>query len=287
MEPLIYLDNDFIAPSHAKISVFDLSIARGYGVSEYLRTYDRYPFRLLDHLLRFKNSATEVGIPFAKTIDELTAIVQEAINRVSFEDVGIKFILTGGPSEDGYFPSGKPHLILIASPFVPYPKHLYKKGAILDTITCCRRFPSAKTTEYLPALVAMQRSKKDCTDVLFVDGKGAILEAGFSNFFAFKQGTLITPASHILPGITRKVILEIAKEHFPIETRTIQQEEIPSFDAAFITSSNKEVMPIVQISHHKIGTGVVPDATRWLMKTFHNQVLKECQSNKTQHSKSC
>ena len=279
MNPLIYLDDKFVLSSEAKISVLDLSISRGYGVSEYLRTYHRHPFRLLDHLARFKHSADQIGLTLEKTTDEITAIVHEAISKVPFEEVGIKFVLTGGLSEDGYFPNSRPHFILIASPFIPYPEHLYEKGAILEPIECCRRFPTAKTTEYLPALVALQRSKKKgVTDILFIDHEGVILEAGFSNFFAFKNSCLITPKKHILPGITRKVVLEISKDHFPIEIRTLKLEEISSFDAAFITSSNKEVMPVTQIGHQTIGNGCVSHATRWIIEAFSTQVREECLS---------
>ena len=277
MQPIVYLDDSFVDESKAMISVFDLSLARGYGVSEYLRTYKRRPFRLKEHLKRFQASADKVHLALTKSLDELAAITLEAIQRAPFNEVGIKFLLTGGVSTDGYFPSEPPRLIVIASSFASYPDQVYQNGAALGIFKGQRHFPQAKTTDYLPALVALKQSSKDkITDVLFIDQSGRILECGFANFFALKNTTLLTPAHDILPGITRDVVLELAQNKFSLEVRSVEEKEILSFDAAFITSSNKEVMPITQIGDHKVGEGRVSEATRWIMNAFATRVAQEC-----------
>ncbi len=277
MTPIVYINHAFVPEDKAMISVFDLSLGRGYGVSEYLRTYARRPFRLMEHLERFQASAKKVHLSLSQSLDELAAITHEAIQRAPFKEVGIKFLLTGGISADGYVSSEPSCLIALATPFTPYPDQVYQNGAALGIFKGQRHFPQAKTTDYLPALVALKKLKKDkVTDVLFIDQGGRILECGFANFFALKNNVLMTPAHDILPGITRKVVLELAQGEFSLDVRPLYEKEILSFDAAFITSSNKEIMPITQIGEHMIGEGKVSKSTRWIMEAFASQVAQEC-----------
>jgi len=270
MEAWVYLDGQIIPAAEAKISALDLSIQRGYGVMDYLRTYEGRPFRLRDHLYRFQNSAREVGIELLKSIEEMTAIVEEMIEKVEFPEVSLKLILTGGVSPDHYLPIDNPTFFVIAYPLSPFPEAYFREGIHLMTMCYSRPFPSAKSTLYLPAIVAMRRAKKmGAADVLFYSEEGHILETGTSNFFAVKGGTIITPASSILKGVTRQVVLELAEEKFSIEERVIQFSEISTFDGAFLTSSNKEVMPVTRIDEHQLA---IPDEVRTLMEDFSNFV---------------
>lgn len=269
MESLVYLNDRFVGLDEAKISVFDLSVLRGYGVFEYLRTYQKEPFHLEDHLKRLKRSAAQVGIPLPKSLDEIEALVFETIQQAAFQEVSIKIVITGGASEDYYLPEDRPNFLIIAYPYAPYPEIFYEQGVRLITKTFARSFPTAKTIEYLPAIVAMKEAKKvGAEDVLFIDSKGSILETGTANFFAFKGGTLITPGEGVLPGITRQVVLELAQELCPIEIREIKAEEIPTFDGAFITSSNKEVMPVSQIDDTLLGQGKIYPMINQLIEKF-------------------
>ena len=98
------------------------------------------------------------------------------------------------------------------------------------------------------AIVSLSEAKKKGAEgVLFCDHNGYILEGGRENFFAIKQGTLITPKRGILQGITRQVVLEIAKSLCKIQVRDVHGTETPDFEAAFFTSTQKEIMPISQI----------------------------------------
>ena len=95
----------------------------------------------------------------------------------------------------------------------------------------------------------MQRGKKqNAQEALYINAQDEILEATTSNFFAFKNGTLHTCCSdEVLIGMTWEVVLKLSLPHFPIEKRPLRYEEIGEIEEAFITASNKEVMPVVQI----------------------------------------
>lgn len=100
----------------------------------------------------------------------------------------------------------------------------------------------------------------------FLMNKGFLLETGTANFFAVKEGKVITPKTDVLEGITRKVVLELED----VEERKIHKTEIESFEGAFLTSSNKEIMPVIQIDNHVINNRVIPLRVQDLMKRFAN-----------------
>ncbi len=268
---LIYLNDQFVSKEEAHVSALDLSILRGYGVMDYLRTYRGRPFRLRAHLERFIASAKEVGLKVPTSLEEMEAIVEELLVKTQFEETSIKLVLTGGISDDQLLPEGPPTFFIVAYPLVPFPESYFKKGIKIITECYQRPFPQAKSIHYLPAIIGLQKAHaKGAVDVLFYDEKGHLLETGIANFFALKEGKLITPKEGILKGVTREVVLEL----FPVEERDVHKEEISTFEGAFLTSSNKEVMPVVQIDDLLIGKGEVSPAIRDVMKTFSQETKK-------------
>lgn len=266
MDPIVYLDDQFVPSGEAKISALDLSVLRGYGVMDYLRTYQGEPFYLEEHLVRFNNSAEEIGLTLPKSIEEISEIVMELIQRASLPEASIKVMLTGGVSPDQYLPLDNPTFFAVIYPFVPFPPEYFEQGIKILTECYTRPFPTAKSIQYLPAIIAVKKAEKvGGVDVLFHNEKGILSETGTANFFAVKDGVIITPKSSILIGVTRQIVLELARQRFPVEEREIHIEEISTFDGVFLTSSNKEVMPVSQINSHFFP---IPEEIRILMKDF-------------------
>lgn len=264
----VYLDGELIPGNKAKISALDLGVLRGYGVNDVLRTYGRVVFRMEDHLVRFRRSAEEVGLTLTRSKEEISAIIDEMIVYTRSSEVSLKLVLTGGVSPDHYLPVGNPTFFAVAYPFVPFPEAYFQRGVKIVTECYSRPFPNAKSIHYLPAIVAMQKAKKvGAVDVLFHTQDGTLLESGTANFFAIKEEKIITPASQVLRGITRKVVLDLAQKRFSVEERAIHFEEISSFDGAFLTSTNKGVMPVSHINEHALPTPI-PQKIRTLMEDF-------------------
>ena len=261
MSARLYINDRFLDEKEATLSPLDLSVLRGFGVMDYFRTYGGKPFRLKEHLERFIFSAEEIGLTVPKTIEEIKEVVEKLLSQTDFEETGIKVVLTGGVSSDQLTPEGLPTFFAVAYPFKPFPDHYFEKGVKVTTECYQRPFPKAKSILYLPAIVAL---KKGGVDVLFYNEQGFLLESGTANFFAVKEGRIITPKEGILEGITRQVVLEIAD----VEQRAIHRSELASFEGAFLTSSNKEIMPVVQIDDHRINDGSIPLTIRNLMKRF-------------------
>jgi branched-chain amino acid aminotransferase len=132
-----------------------------------------------------------------------------------------------------------------------------------------RALPEAKTANYVAAIRALKEAAcYGASDALFVNEQDHVLEATRSNFFIFRGDTLITPRTGVLIGVTRNVVLGLARDRFAIEERPIQLEELFIADEAFLTSSSREITPIVQIDDWTIGDGKPGPRTYELEQRF-------------------
>lgn len=249
MEALVYIDGQIIPETEAKISVFDLSILRGYGVFDFLRTYQKRPFRLLDHLKRFETSAKLLDLPLLLSLSEIADIIEKLLERVSYLEANIKIFLTGGTSSDQYLPEDNATFFAFVYPLKPFPESIYTKGVSLLTKVYERPYSNCKSIHYLPSIAAIRQAQKQgADDVLFLSHKYNVLETGTANFFGIRGETVITSREGILAGITRQVVLELLKaQKIPVEIRSIAHDEIQSLDGAFVTSSSKGVVPVARI----------------------------------------
>jgi branched-chain amino acid aminotransferase len=253
---LWYINGRWVHPNEATISINDVAVLRGYSVFESLRTYDRRPFHLDEHLQRLYRSAAliELEIPF--TPEFVAKLIHEAIERNTYKHSSIRLLVTGGESEDGVMPGDQPGLALLVTQLGERDMERFAQGIKLITTSLQRTTPEAKTSNYEAAIRALKEAKKhDASDALFVNGQGHVLEGTRSNFFVFLGDTLVTPGKGVLIGVTRKTVLELAKGRFPIEERPILLSELPQADEAFITSSSKEITPVVRIDDVTIGDG--------------------------------
>lgn len=254
----------------ATVPLFDLGVVRGYGVFDYLRTYNRVPFHLKRHLSRFTASAESIGLFVTKTVPEMEMIITDMISKVPAEELSIKLILTGGTSEDQLTFENAPTLAIAVYPFAPLVTQAeYARGFSVMTTKHQRIFPESKTLVYLPAILALQEAKKlGFHDALYINASNHLLESTTSNLFIFKGNKLYTPNKEILFGITREVIITIAKKHFQVCEESISYTELDSIDEIFLTSSNKEIVPVIAVDKHQIGTGIPGEKTKFLMKEF-------------------
>lgn len=254
----------------ATVPLFDLGVVRGYGVFDYLRTYNRVPFHLKRHLSRFTASAKSIGLFVTKTVLEMEVMITDMISKVPADELSIKLIVTGGTSEDQLTFENAPTLAIAVYPFAPLVTQAeYARGFSLMTTKHQRIFPESKTLVYLPAILALQEAKKlGFDDALYMNASNHLLESTTSNLFVFKGNKLYTPNKEILFGITREVIITIAKKHFQVFEEPISYTELDSIDEIFLTSSNKEIVPVITVDKHQIGTGIPGEKTKFLIKEF-------------------
>ena len=263
------VDGRWVHPHEATISMNDVAVLRGYSAFESLRTYDRRPFHLEEHLNRLYRSAELIDLEIPWSREHITRLVYEIIERNTYKHAAIRLFVTGGETEDSILPIGKPVLALLVTPLGERDMERFARGFKVITTTLQRVAPDAKTTNYLEAIRALKEAvRRDAVDALFVNAQGHVLEATRSNFFVFSGDTLVTPREGVLMGITRNVVLELARGVFPIEERPISLAELPHVDEAFITSSSKEIMPVIRIDDLIIGDGTPGRRTYALEQRF-------------------
>ncbi len=270
---LWYVNGQWVHPDEATISINDIGLLRAYSVFESLRTYDRRPFHLDEHLNRLYRSAEliELDIPWSR--EQIADVVRGVIERNPYRHAAIRILVTGGVSEDGMLPSGKPTLNVLITPLPERDMERFARGYKLITTRLQRVAPEAKTTSYVAAVRALKEAaRQGAQDALFVNEQGHVLESTRSNFFIFKGDTLVTPREGVLIGITRNVALELARGRFQVEERPILLEELAEADEAFVTASSKEIVPVVQIDDLVIGNGKPGPRTTELEQRFIDMV---------------
>ena len=266
MYPIVYLNGDYVAKENAVLNVADLAILRGYGVFDYFRYADGKPRFLQDHTDRFFRSAVGLGLPVPVTKAELGEIVRTLIERNSEPSGGIRFVLTGGYSANGYTP-GQPNLVGMAYPFTEPDAELYERGVTVHLHPYERQLPGTKTIDYLEGIrIQPELAARGADYALYVDRDGFVRESDRSNFMIVQDGVLITPEKDILLGITRMHLLRLAAElEIPVAVRAVSQQELLAAEEAIICSSTKGAMPITRVDGRVIGDGRPGAVTQRLM----------------------
>lgn len=266
---ICYVNGNFLPLEDATLSVRDLAILRGYGVFDFLRTYQGKPFRLPEHLARLARSAQLIELVLPCPIDEIEQLVLETLKRNNLPEANIRIVATGGISGDSVTSEAEPSLIVLVTLPQQYPAACYEQGVKAISVETERYLPGAKTINYIPALIALRKAKAaGALEALYVNRQGQILEGTTTNFFVFQGSQLITPNDGILLGVTRAVVLELAQEKFEIVEHPLTFDDLSQADEAFMTASNKEIMPVHQVDDLQIGQGKPGPNTRWLMERF-------------------
>ena len=250
-----YINGEFIPFEKASLHVSDLAIQRGYGVFDFLKVVDGHPFFLQQYLDRFFNSAAVMRLEIPLSRSELIKVLFGLIERNKLSSSGIKMILTGGYSPDGYVPA-RPNLIITQHDLVLPEKRTVEQGVSIITHEYVRDIPEAKTINYSVGIWLIEKVKAaNAYDVLYHSGN-KVSEFPRSNFFIVRRdNTVVTPSENILKGITRQNVLHLASKYFRAAEATVTLEDVLSSKEAFITSTTKRILPVVQVDGRTIGSG--------------------------------
>jgi D-alanine transaminase len=256
---LVYLNGQFVPYEDAKLGIEDRATQFGDGVYEVVRYYGGQPFRMESHLARLRRSASGIEIE-APSSTEVRALMDELVRRNQLAEAAVYLQITRG--EGARFqgiPSGlKPNVIAIARPA----KSERPAPGIAAITTSDDRWARChlKTTMLLPAMLARQRARKaGAEDAIFVRD-GFVTEATAANIFAVIDGQAVTPplSNYLLPGCTREALLELyAREGIAHREAPIDATQLAAAAELFLTSTNGELRPIVQLDGKPVGSGKV------------------------------
>jgi D-alanine transaminase/branched-chain amino acid aminotransferase len=243
----VYLNGVFTRLSEAKLPINDLAILRGYGIFDFFRTHNKQPFEMQEHFDRFYGSAAGFKLEIPLDQKELNEVILHLLKINDFEgESGFKLVLTGGTSPSGYKPA-KPNFFVLHQEIAFPDRRHYTEGARLISKNYMREFAKIKSINYLQSVFLIpEMEEADAIDVLF-HHNGVYFETSRSNIFFVKNGTILTPKDDVLSGISRRTVMKIAREHFPVVEQDCLLSELDQMDEVFISSSIKKVMPVKQI----------------------------------------
>ena len=259
----IVLNDKIISAADATVLISDLAIQRGYGIFDFFKVVDGNPVFLDDHLTRFYKSASEMRLDVKLTRDELKDLLFALLESNQLPNSGIRITLTGGYSPDG-FSIAEPNLIITQQHF-QIVKEAAETGTRLVTYHHQRQFAQVKTIDYLMAIWLRPFVAENEADDVLYQNNNLILECPRANIFAVThEGTLVTPENNILKGIIRKQVLQLAKARYTVEERELSLPELYTAREVFITSTTKNILPVLTIDGRQVGSGRRGEMTKAL-----------------------
>jgi len=255
---IVYLNGDYLALSEAKISVLDRGFLFGDGVYEVIPAYGGHLFRLTEHLQRLQSSLSQIKLDYSRTKEQWLEIMQPLLSGQSDEYIYLQITRGVAPKRDHAFPKNpEPTVFAMCSAIKPTTG--LQKGVKALTMEDNRwEMCHVKATTLLAnVLLRQQAVEQGCAEAILIRN-GTVTEGAASNLFAVIDGVLTTPKKtmDILPGITRQVILELAKAHDMTHCEaTISVQQLQTAREIWITSSTREIVPVIELNGQPVGDG--------------------------------
>jgi branched-chain amino acid aminotransferase len=275
-----------VPPQDASVSALDRGFVQGEAIYETMRTYHARPFASQQHLGRLLRGAEAWGFPPFDTGDLEEALEDLAARRAPLESA-LRITLSRGaphpwaPEEDLCDPTWT----LFAGPLPAHVSAYYERGVRCIVASRVRWnpggfIPAVKFTGNPEILLAKREARAaGAFEAILLNSSGLVAEGASSNIFLVKNRRLVTPSlqTGILDGVTRAVVLELAqKRGLPVEERDVAAWELLQAEEVFLTSTLKEVIPVVEIGGAPVGRGEPGLITDHLLGAYQERCLESC-----------
>ena len=268
MTTIVSVDGQIGPSESAQISIFDRGFLYGDSVYEVIRTYEGIPFELDRHLVRLEESAARIAMQLPVSREQLSKEVLETHAASGNPDSYIRVVVTRGSGPIGLdiaLATDQRRFVVAKSLEEVRPKEsVYVDGVKIALVSVRRNLqtaidPQAKTGNYLNSVMALVEARRNgAFEAVMLGHRGNVTEGSSSNIFAVVGGVLLTPPieAGILKGITRTVVLEIARANdMKVLELPLTSEVLRTADEAFITSSIREIVPVVMVDDDILGAG--------------------------------
>jgi branched-chain amino acid aminotransferase len=282
---------------HAVISVFDHGFLYGEGVYETLRTYNGQPFLFDRHMRRLRKSAGMLALDVPLGDAEMDARFRDTMRAAGLGDgpareAYIRILLTRGIGELTYDPKATPtpSIVVIVKPHVDPPAEVFERGVTVSLVPIMRNHPGSvspmiKSNNLLNNALAMQEAyRRGGFEGVMRNYRGELAECTQSNLFVVKRGEALTPPvdAGLLPGITREFLFEVGRDvGVPVREAVLHDEDLFGADESFLTSTTREVVPIVRVDDRAIGDGRPGRVTRALLDGFRRKAEQMSRQRQT------
>lgn len=269
--------------AEACISVLDRSFLFGHGVYETLRTYGGRPFLLDRHLDRLERSARRLAIPLEGWREGLETAIRAALDAGGNPESAIRIVVTRGEGmvdEDPRSCPTPPNLVILVRPLRRVPPEVYRDGTSALVVHVQRNAaealdPGIKSNNLLNNLLAsMEAVRRGFPEAILLNARGDVAEGNSTNVFLVRHGKLLTPSldSGILDGITRGAVLEVAAaEGIPATEGRIPCDDLRAADEIFLTSTTREILPVVRLDDRPVSSGAPGPVTRRLHDAYRSR----------------
>lgn len=289
MKEIVNINGEILGRDRAVLSIFDRGFLYGDSVYETLRTYDGIPFLQDRHLRRLAASAERITIPLPGS-KEIAREIERTCQAAEPGEYLVRVVVTRG--EGPIWPAGpavgldpslckSPSLLVYVIPFPRKIEALQKTGVPVSIVPIRRNprvslDPSIKSCNQLNNILAVvAASQKAAFEAIMRNPAGYVAEGASSNVFIARGGEIWTPplAAGILEGITREVILELARDlGITVREQDFLPQDLLDSEECFLTSSLKEVLPVVECDGHPIGSGRPGPLTIRLLEKYREMV---------------
>lgn len=289
MSAMVNVNGRVYDKEHAVIPVFDHGFLYGEGIYETLRTYHGQPFLFDRHMRRLRASASMIHLDVPISDAEIAARFRTTMEAAGLGRDGheayLRILVTRGVGELTYDPAAcpVPSVVIIAKPHVDAPPEAYDQGVTVALVDIVRNHPGSvnpiiKSNNLLNNAMAMQQAyRRGAFEGVMRNYRGELTECTTANLFVVRGGAALTPPMNagLLGGLTREFVFEVGKD-VGIEVReaVLRDEDLFTADEAFLTSTTREIVPIVRVDERIIGAGRPGPVTRSLLDGFRARALK-------------
>lgn len=258
---IVYLNGEYLPIGEAKVSVLDRGFVFGDGVYEVIPVYQQQPFRLAQHLVRLQNSLDAVRINNPCTSQQWEEILRRLITQNGFDDQSIYLQVTRGVAKrDHFFPKDvQPTVFVMTNPLPAVDRESALRGIAAITLDDIRwQYCNIKAITLLPNVLLRQQAADNGAYEAILVRDGNVTEGAASNIFIVKNGTIKTPPKSplLLPGITRDLVVELAQAHgIACQETPFSQSELFNADEIWLTSSTREIFPVVTLNGNPVHSG--------------------------------
>jgi len=258
-----YVNGKFVMEENATVSVFDRGFLYGDGCFETMRVYDGKIFLLEQHLARLTETLKVLQIPVEPP---MRSLFRELVSRNEVRSGVVRLAVSRGQEQ--------PTIVLTAQSrkFSDKPVTL---RAIVSSVCVHTQLAQLKTANRLPYILAKQQAEAaGAEEALLLNEAGRVAELSASNIFVVAEGKLFTPPvkDGVLPGVTRAVVIELAKHlKMPVKQKSLMPEVLDTADEVFATNSVIEIAPVAPWSRQSEITTRLQAAYRELVVRMSGQ----------------
>ncbi len=290
---IVYLNGMYAPIENAKISVMDRGFLFGDGVYEVIPVFGGKLLRLDEHLARLHNSLNRISLLNPHNDNEWQKIFLNLLEKNSGDDRAIYLQISRGVYEKRNLSihtnsaHNPPTVFAMVLQVTPPDIDVLSAGISVVTVDDFRwNACDIKSTSLVGSVMLREQASEAGVDDAILIKNGMVTEGTASNVFLVKDGVLITPPTgrNLLPGITRDLVIELAVElasvdltgngTFKFEEREIKESELSTADEIWMTSSTREIAPVIRLNDHMVGKGVAGEHWKKMIDLYQDYKQK-------------